>query len=931
MASARQNGSHGPTIHPGAHEGTPPDPKGECMNRLFRTTLFAGVVAFGVTACGDDVSVVDPGEVIPPLSATLTPANQQINVGETADFAVGVSGGDPAQSASWTCSSSNTGVASVAVTASGCTATGVAAGNASITATVTRGTQTTNAGAQVVVGAVAPASVTISAINQGGVPAPINNIMGQIDVVLNINPGDEALQRVDLLVDGEVVASQTFTAAMLAAMLAEAEDGPEGAQVQQVTLSFNTAAYELVPGEEGEPPTAVVDHLNGPKTISADLFVVGRDVPRASNTIQVTFNNQDIVDILLESGTQGMDAGGLLWRGQGVTATFVHVSFSGDVATSFASTFGGLSRSTNPAVFPQTGAGGSNLTDFNSQSGGVCPSDPALAPAPCLLTVAAIIGGDPGATSSRVVRYDGVAPNVGIADGLTNDFRLVDQLLNTTRRCCSNNWTNPDYSFSTGAPSTSDEVGGVMGVGNITITYHSSDDPSMTNAQIAALGEGEGQGGTPAEAGLDASNVNTAYTVVARVADAVDNVTLQRLQAFSINPAQTFGVDENAPFDQMYVGTVAHQTIYNTNAPISNAFAVGTLALSAVDDVAGFGATPVAVRFQFRNATQNPVGALGCLIGSTTANCNTPTQQALSIASTNASGEGYYRYQGQVYDQGGLGTGEVTEVMYLFDETPPNVDNISGTAGTFTAAQQATFSANASDNVDLWQAQFSFVYAGAAFPFGPPSELGPGWNFDAPTTEATAQATVPFVVGMQQTDAGGAPTGAPASVEWARFVVRDIAQNSSTQQNNFVIGSFPAPVDFAPAFPGGASFQNVTAAVNLCANDDEDCTAPDVRTVTLTATATGPSGTFQNPFAFVVFAYMDGAGELRYIDTDATATVTDDGALRTWTWSVTLNGSDVVAPAALPTAIDIVTYGVNGTNGTGLVAQVNSNVTLIDN
>ena len=47
--------------------------------------------------------------------------------------------------------SSNLGIASVAVTAVGCRATGVAVGGATITATVTKGSETTSAGAEITV------------------------------------------------------------------------------------------------------------------------------------------------------------------------------------------------------------------------------------------------------------------------------------------------------------------------------------------------------------------------------------------------------------------------------------------------------------------------------------------------------------------------------------------------------------------------------------------------------------------------------------------------------------------------------------------------------------------------------------------------------------------------------------------------------------
>ncbi len=64
--------------------------------------------------------------------------------------------------------------------------------------------------------ATTPAPVTISAINQGGVPAPLGAIIGQVDVVLNLERGTEILETLSLLVDNSVVASQTLSVAAAA-------------------------------------------------------------------------------------------------------------------------------------------------------------------------------------------------------------------------------------------------------------------------------------------------------------------------------------------------------------------------------------------------------------------------------------------------------------------------------------------------------------------------------------------------------------------------------------------------------------------------------------------------------------------------------------------------------------------------------------------
>jgi hypothetical protein len=764
-------------------------------------------------------------------------------------------------------------------------------------------------------------SVAISSITNAATGLPVNPsaVAGQINVTLAVNPGNDTPEKLEAFVNDEKVYEQTFTQAVLAEMAEEAGEAPFN-----VTFSVLTNEYTV---EDG---VATVRFPNGVYSISAQFETVeGGETGAVQTETNLTFANADIVDVAVEEGASALDMGGLQWVGQGVTATFTHVAYSGNAATNFNSSFGGLARSTNPAVWTAA-----NLAGFNSTAAG------------SNLTVNTIVAGNPGPSATVSLRYDGVAPAVGTAAGLANDFTLTEQIADGVERCCSNNWVNPGYEFDEGAPSASDVVGGIAGVGGLTTTYHAG-AASLTNAQLAALAAAE----TPGGAGLAASAVNTTYSVVARVADALGNFTLQRLVGDGVNPGTTFGHDATPPTDQeILAGSVEDRTIYNVNVPGFGAFAAGTIDLSAVDNVAGFGLDPVATNFRYTNAADG----ITCLVGATAA-C-VPTQQGLSFATDNtdiypgagAVTEGYYQYRGEVYDQAGLGTGTTSIVTYLFDETAPNVNNIQGTAGSFLPGQSYSFSATATDNVDLLQAQFSLVFPGLtgtnldAVPLGGPEMLGTPWDFDNLTTTATPMATVPFITGVEPTDGAGAPSGVLVPVGFARFVVTDVAQNQSTQQNNFVVGSFPAPVSFAagatPLFPAGATFQQTTAAVDLCFNAEEDCTAPEVRTVTLTATATGTSGTFQNPFDLVLFAYVDnidvGGGEFthRFIGIDGTATVQDDGVTRTWTWSTTLAASDLVLdPAGLDYVLPVQAIGVNATTGTALLAVTGTAVTVIDN
>ena len=83
----------------------------------------------------------------PPLTAVLSPAADTVETGQTAEFTLEITGGDPSAEPSWTCASSDTTVASAARTASGCSATGRGPGTTAIEATVTRGALTATASA----------------------------------------------------------------------------------------------------------------------------------------------------------------------------------------------------------------------------------------------------------------------------------------------------------------------------------------------------------------------------------------------------------------------------------------------------------------------------------------------------------------------------------------------------------------------------------------------------------------------------------------------------------------------------------------------------------------------------------------------------------------------------------------------------------------
>ena len=267
------------------------------MTKLLR---FAGVallaLTIGVFGCDDDADPVAPTVTVtvptpptpptpppPPLAATMTPDAQTIGVGGIVVFAVSVSGGVAGEAASWTCASSDPSKATVSVVPVGCQATAVAVGGTSITAVVTKGGATTNAGAGFTIteDTVERAFMALALIEDGDDDADV--LSGKVSVTLNVERGDETLMQLSVLVDGVVAATLPF--GDISAVAAPQDEPAQQQAVHAFVLSFNSAGYDAVTGE----PT----YMNGERTISAELMVAGKDEPYRSGAHAREFDNDD--------------------------------------------------------------------------------------------------------------------------------------------------------------------------------------------------------------------------------------------------------------------------------------------------------------------------------------------------------------------------------------------------------------------------------------------------------------------------------------------------------------------------------------------------------------------------------------------------------------------------------------------------------------
>lgn len=107
--------------------------------RIVRRLVPLGVAGpWLIAGCGgggDGFVTVQPP---PTVNVTLAPGTATVTIGNSTSFAVSITGGSPTPSLS-ACSSSNSAVATASVNGSSCVATGVSAGNATITATTSGG------------------------------------------------------------------------------------------------------------------------------------------------------------------------------------------------------------------------------------------------------------------------------------------------------------------------------------------------------------------------------------------------------------------------------------------------------------------------------------------------------------------------------------------------------------------------------------------------------------------------------------------------------------------------------------------------------------------------------------------------------------------------------------------------------------------------
>jgi hypothetical protein len=886
------------------------------MKKLYRSALFAGVLAMGVAACGDDVTIIEPEPTPPPpLQVSMSPSNQAINVGETAVFAVSVSGGAEGAQASWTCASSATGVATVATSAAGCTVTGVAAGNASVTATVTKGNQTANAGGQVSVTAppvATPATISIASVTQNNITADLENIQGQVDVTLNVDPKDETIQRVILFVDGVEVASQVF-----AAPVAGVEADAAAEAMQQVQLSFRSDFYSL----NTTTGMGVPRHLNGDRIISAALVVAESQAPRPSNTVPVRFTNVDGFHVTtnLTSNASAMDGSGLVW-------------------------YGGPDFSTDITAYPVLYSG----RTFQSMNLGFCGSSTALTAGPFTITrtcagveatgllpsITSVVSGEAGPGTANIlngtarfgltahpfpVRIDRVAPQGGAI--------VVAQIATLGNRA---NWVNGAYTFSNGYTAPADAGVGLPSPAGSERTFQVRQGTTVIATNVTNA------------AGLDNSITNGQYNVQAVVRDRLNNSrTISQTAGAAPNPLATFGVDKNAP--QIQWDTMAATAFRADTTTIDE---VATAAeyefyVQAMDNVSGFALNTetglLALEHTFTKVTgnylQNPTmldvdaivgsgtisstpfatAAAGTFIAATRGQVNTYAHSPTMITNVldmNAveDGAGYYIYQIRARDQAGNTSPVLSRMVYVNDaETPSIVQGLQTAISLpWQGGQNVVFEAVADDAVEIVSKSFGLVYEevfagvdiGLWNAVGPVASDGIKFNDVITRPQFLTFNTGPLIRSLTGTDAGLPLAPVEPSIAVAAVhsgfpsIVRPwdgIGDNGTVLTTAAIAAGQVAGPTTNPWTSLGFFETGFTIEISTVAG-----TNPDARTVSGIVNARGDASTFTNPFDAVAIVEQVG-GNVRIV---GLATLTpadgfpflDDGIRRDFRWTFSVSG-----------------------------------------
>jgi hypothetical protein len=873
-------------------------------------------------------------------NVTVSPPNAVLLPGGTLGFVANVDA-DAGVARTVTWSSSNTAVATV--TSAG-VVTAVTPGSATITATSTVAT-TVSGAAVVTVRQPTPATISIQNITvtgTAGQTANNNNIVGSIDVNMNVDPGEQVVQRVEVLIDGNIACTQNLSGAQSEAMrIAAAFDDIEDVVV---SCQVNTAAFAAA--------TGVASFFNGPHTISARAVISGgNDV--ATPSTPLIFNNQSGV-IATITNTNGSDPAaainpgtGLQWIGGAVTVNVIGVSYvpSTTVASVSCQIFGksplitltnGLGSVAYTEATAAWTAGNTSVTNYlSSVAESILCSGATLSNGQPMPTVAGSVllnfgspanpnpGGNAAMPALQVVRLDNLAPGValsanGVAQSAITIAAMVAPWVNSTTTLTpsatgagNNTLGLPSLAtLNTAAAGPGNDVD--EGVDAITVAvWVPAAGGTLTNASGSCTLTGLTSVTTGSQ--LAETTVSSAFPARIVFTDALGNRTC-------VDLAQAFGADFTAPTATI-TGPAAN-TGYNASG------LVPSWSVTASDNASGFTATPLRVAMNRLNINNTNTCVLG---GGTAPACTATSQQALTFSGTGGSTtDGYYTTTINITDAAGNSVQLVNAQLNALDAVAPTFTGGISLPAVISGAATNTFTTTVGDQLDLGSI------------FGVVSYPGVGLNIQYPTQQIGA-----FGSPLEQssTNLGYAATNwirclnAPGSFATASGqpsqITLSVTDQTTINQNvtTLTSGAFGANAQACTGTVGnlgGTAVPNtfVLNAPNYgTGNTQVDLDGVSVATgsatsVTLTAVADVPLNSSADPFSRVDFFYLNGLGNLVKIGT-GTVTLAQTQTNRTYTYTFVW---DPAAP--VPTgAVGVTAIGVDAQGDA--VATTGVTVTIV--
>ena len=904
------------------------------MSKLFRSALWAGLVAVGVAACGDDVTIPSP-----PITVSVAPNGVPLAVGATLQMTATVNA--PAGTAT-TVTWSTSDATKATVNATGLV-TGVAAGSVAITACSTAQTNACGS-ATITVGALTPASISIASITNtvcsvGGVcsevPVVLNNVAGQIQVHLNLDAGNQIVSSVEVLVDNVVACSQAFSLSQwqAAQAAAAAADSAMANDVVPIVCSFNTGAFNAT--------TGVPNFFNGPRSITARVNLVG-SAPVATPSIGLVFNNVSFIAITTTviNGGSANSVTGILWQTGDLKAVALPVIYTPGtpviqqiVLTPTGCGLASVTLTGPPfvAIWAKAdaiGDGGSDQCEF----------------AGMVVLANSTVGGAVGPVGASIaLNFDNKGP--GAPTFVANPNNRQNGWINASVGLVGVNSgaTDNDWMINGAADGG---VGGYVrflriGAGGVGATIAAANAATASSA--------------PALAAPSVDNVS--YCGVATAKDLLGNETpLDANGTTCLSPPFAsfvatgssnleFGVDINAPTIAFSGGLASNARI--NAATVGGEFQVTVADVGLIGNSGMLGGAPVIGNLQTRNAAGTVCGGVGlpgALVSGVCTNNSTGIGGALPLQATTGvavqpvpPGPGaYYTFTALAQDAAGNQSATVTRVV-VRDNTPVAVTNPAiplSITGAFTAS--AFLNDDLSIRDYFWTAGYTtgLLSVTTLTLASAPTVVD---AFNAPVlTNINFAINTPIntFLGLQ-----GSPGNVPAAyvagsnpLSSVNLFARDQTQPAYTGGSSPVAPTAPAAgIDISSVTPAWTfnTYTPATSNATICAGQAGAPACGVIPTsTTLSVTASGTTATFPNPFSRVDFYAVNAAGTNLVLVGSVpagSATLVDNGATRVFTYALpvtalsfytTLGGTvpGVIGP------VNVYAFGVNAAGNVALVS-----------